>query len=142
VRCRRPERRAEREFPDPLTVHESDEETVSRVSILDPMVHNPGLFPDHSGPLRVGHELDPSIDWIGTDWIGLDMGMTVIQFLISNHSGTVDVRCFFQITMYERLTIPDVPRLRVSIRTSRGTVYEFDLIPDVYGLELVGSVKH
>jgi len=40
----------------------------------------------------------------------------------------------------ELLTIPAFPRLKVSIRTVSRTyiVYEFNLIPDIYGLDVIG----
>jgi len=62
-----------------------------------------------------------------------------LSFLISNHCSTV---CFLRIKICERLTIPVFPRLKVSIRIVSGTsVYEFDLITDICGLDWMSVVN-
>jgi len=39
--------------------------------------------------------------------------------------------------IYKRLTIPVLPRLKVSVRIVSDTVHEFDLILAIYGLDRV-----
>ena len=64
-----------------------------------------------------------SLTWIGSihglDWIGFGE-MTVTVFLISNHLQQSRC-CFFQNMIYERLTIPLSPQLKLCIRTVNGT---------------------
>ena len=61
---------------------------------------------------RVGHGLNPSMDWTVLRWIGWDDCDPV--FFISNHCSTVDAVSYNMI--YERLTIPVLPRLKINIR--------------------------
>ena len=49
--------------------------------------------------------------------------MTVTTFLISNHCSTVDAVYFTNYDFYESLTIPVLPRLKVSIRMVSGTCF-------------------
>ena len=61
-------------------------------------------------------------NWGKESWIGLG-GMTVTTFLISNHCSTVDAVYFTNYDFYESLTIPVLPRLKVSIRMVSGTCF-------------------
>ena len=69
----------------------------------------------------VGHGLDPSMDWIGLDWIGLG-GMTVTTFfLISNHCSTVDAVSFK--LRFKNFQLSRLPQLKVSIRIISDTSF-------------------
>jgi len=72
-------------------------------------------------------------------WIGLDrIRSGGIPLLISCHFETHLQHCFFQIIICELLIITVYPLLNVIVTITESkwqTVYEFDLIPDIYGFD-------